>query len=135
MIPNNGTTISLVCVTGDPDYLATFVNTIGLTVYMLRCASFQRLQGSDAVLPSPHESVYDVAFNKRRVAGEPDHITSLVDCRRRIPPRSWRIWIYIRHGAIFPKHGMLGRMSSNGLVADAGDAHDLAIVIDRRRGS
>ena len=30
---------------------------------------------------------------------------------------------------------MLGCMSSYGLVADTGDAHDLAIVIDRRRSS
>ena len=41
----------------------------------------------------------------------------------------------ISHAAIFPKHGMLGRMSSNGLVADARNAHDLSIVIDRRRSS
>src|SRR5881397_3369521 len=47
------------------------------------------------------------------------------------PPAPWWIWINIRHGAIFPKHGVLGRMSSNGLVADTGDAHDLTIVIDR----
>src|SRR5207249_2220102 len=59
----------------------------------------------------------------------------LIDCRRRIPPRGWRIWINIRHGAIFPKHGVLGRTSSNGLVADTGDAHDLTIVIDRGGGS
>src|SRR5438105_9518826 len=30
---------------------------------------------------------------------------------------------------------MLGRMSSDGLVANARNAHDLTIVIDRRRGS
>jgi hypothetical protein len=77
--------------------------------------------------------VYDVAFNKRGVAGKPDYIASLIDCCRRIPPRGWRIWINISHSAIFPKHGVLGRMPSNGLVADAGDAHDLTIIIDRRR--
>ena len=69
------------------------------------------------------------------VAGKPDDIAVLIDCRRRIPPRSWRIWINIRHGAVFPKHGVLGGMSSNGLVADARDAHDLTIIVDRRGGS
>src|SRR6266513_3421108 len=90
---------------------------------------------SDAILPGPHESVYNVAFNKRGVAGKPDYIASLIDCCRRIPPRGWRIWINIRHGAIFPKHGMLGSVSSNSLVADAGNAHDLTIIIDCRRSS
>src|SRR6267143_2969255 len=36
---------------------------------------------------------------------------------------------------VFPKHGMLGRTSSDGLVANARNTHDLTIVIDRRGGS
>src|SRR4029453_3142758 len=94
---------------------------------------WQRFEISNALFPGPHESVQDVAFDKRGVAGKPDYIASLIDCRRRIPPRGWRIWINIRHGAIFPKDGMLGRASSNCLVADTGDAHDLTTIIDRRR--
>ena len=76
-----------------------------------------------------------VAFNKRGVAGKPDHIASLIDRRRRVPPLGWRISINISHAAVFPKHGVLGRMSSNGLVADARNAHDLTVIIDRRGGS
>src|SRR5437660_7603974 len=98
-------------------------------------ASRQRFELPDAIFFGPHERVYDVAFNKRRVAGKPDDIASLIDCRRRIPPRGWRIWINIGRGAIFPKNGMLGRMSFNGMVADTGDAHDLAVIIDRIRRS
>jgi hypothetical protein len=79
--------------------------------------------------------VYDVAFNKRWVASKPNDIASLIDRRRGIPPPGWRIRINIPHSAIFPKHGVLGRMSSNGLVADTGDAHDLTLIIDRRGSS
>src|SRR6266581_5362221 len=95
----------------------------------------QRFELPNAIFPGPHEGVYDVALNKRRVACKPDNIASLIDRRRRIPPRGWRIWINISHSAIFPKHGVFCRMSSNGLVADAGDAHDLTIIADRRGGS
>src|SRR5713101_9607190 len=101
---------------------------------MLRCASFQRLQGSEAILPGPHESVYDVAFNKCRVAGKPDDIAVLIDCRWSIPPGSWE-GAKISDPTVFPKHGMLGRMSSDRLVANARNAHDLTIVIDRRGSS
>src|SRR5437773_10101886 len=102
---------------------------------MFWCTSRQGFELSDAIFPGPHESVYDVAFNKRGVADKPDYIASLIDCRRRIPPRGWRIWINVRHGAILPKHGMLGRMSSNSLVADTRDAYDLTIIVDGRRSS
>ena len=37
--------------------------------------------------------------------------------------------------AVFPKHGMLGGMSSNGLIANTGNAHDLTIIVDRRGSS
>src|SRR5439155_22208091 len=93
-----------------------------------------RVQGSEAVLLSLHDSVYDVAFNKCRVAGKPDDIAVLIDCRWSIPPGSWE-GAKISDLAVFPKHGVLGGMSSNGLVADARNAHDLTIVIDRRGGS
>ena len=89
---------------------------------------------SDPVIPRPHESVYDVAFNKGGVASKPDDIASLIDCRRRVPPLSSKV-SDVNHAAIFPKHGMPGGMSSNGLIADARNAHDLTIVIDRRGGS
>jgi hypothetical protein len=79
--------------------------------------------------------VYDVAFNKRWVASKPNDIASLIDRRRRIPPRGWRIRINIRHSAIFPKHGMLGCVPSDGLVADTGYAHDPTNIIDRGRSS
>ena len=88
----------------------------------------------DAIVPCPHESVYDVAFNKCRVASEPDDIASLIDCRRRVPPLSAKI-PEINHPAVFPEHGVLGRVSSNGLVADTRNADDLTIIIDRRGGS
>ena len=76
-----------------------------------------------------------VAVNKGGIAGKPDDIAALIDRRWRIPPRGWRIWINIRHGAIFPKHGVFRSVSSNGLVADTRNAHDLTIIIDRRGGS
>src|SRR5205809_7786145 len=98
-------------------------------------ASRQRFQLPDAIFFGPHECVYDVAFDKRGVAGKPDYIASLIDRRRRIPPRGWRIWKNISHSAVFPKDGMPGRMSSHGLIADTGDAHDLTIIVDRRGGS
>src|SRR5437660_6298070 len=58
----------------------------------------------------------------------------LIDCRWSIPPGSWE-GAKISDLTVSPKHGVLGGMSSNGLVADAGNAHDLTIVIDRRGGS
>src|SRR5438132_5935928 len=58
----------------------------------------------------------------------------LIDCRWSIPPRSWE-GAKISDLTVFPKHGVLGRMSSDGLVADARNAHDLTIVIDRCGGS
>src|SRR5437870_11865640 len=58
----------------------------------------------------------------------------LIDCRWSIPPGSWE-GAKISDPTVFPKHGMLGRMSSDGLVANARNAHDLTIVIDRRGGS
>src|SRR5207248_10713520 len=60
---------------------------------------------------------------------------SLIDRRWRIPPRGWRIWINISHSAVFPKHGVIGRTSSNSLVADTRDAHDFTIIVDRRGGA
>src|SRR5439155_23536298 len=98
-------------------------------------ASRQRFELPDAIFFGPHERVYDVAFNKRWVAGKPNDIASLIDSRRRIPPRGWRIRINIRRSPIFPKHGMLGCVPSNGLVTDTGDAHNLTNIIDRGRGS
>src|SRR5438128_2845896 len=58
----------------------------------------------------------------------------LIDGRWSIPPGSWE-GAKISDLAVFPKHRVLGGMSSNGLVADARNAHDLTIVIDRRGGS
>src|SRR6266699_6036384 len=102
---------------------------------MFRDTSSQRFVSFDAVVLSADISVSYFALNKGGLVGKSHDIAVLIDCRRRIPPRGWRIWINIHHGAIFPKHGMLGRMSSNGLVADTGDADDLTIIIDRRRSS
>src|SRR5207248_11377867 len=59
----------------------------------------------------------------------------LFDCVSTVQSRSRRIMINIRHGAIVPKHRVLCGMSSNGLVADARNAHDLIIIIDRCGGS
>src|SRR4029450_5198503 len=88
----------------------------------------------DPIFPGPHESVHNVAFNKRRVTGKPHDIASLIDCRGRVPPISSKI-ADISHPTIFPKHGVPGCMSSDGLIAYAGNAHDLTIVIYRRGGS
>ncbi len=57
MIPNNGTTINLVRVAGDTDYLLGFVNTVGLTVYMFRDTSPQWFENFDTVVLSPDKSV------------------------------------------------------------------------------
>jgi hypothetical protein len=89
---------------------------------------------SDPVFPGPHECVKDIAFNKRRVASESDNIASLIDCRRRVPPLSTKV-PEINHVAVFPEHGVLGRMSPNCLIADAGNTHNLTIIIDRRGSS
>src|SRR5438132_14258530 len=97
-------------------------------------ASRQRFQLSDAILPGPHESMQDVAFNKRWVAIKPDNITALIDCCRRIPPLSSEV-PEVNHSTVFPKHGVPGCVSSNGLITDARNSHDLTIIIDRRGGS
>src|SRR5207244_12890330 len=68
------------------------------------------------------------------VARKPDDTAVLIVCRRRVPPRSAKV-ADASHPAVFPKHGVLGRMPSNGLVTDARNAHDLTIVIDRCGGS
>src|SRR5947199_4337427 len=96
-------------------------------------ASRQRFELPDAIFFGPHERVYDVAFNKRRVAGKPDDIASLIDCRRRVPPLCAEI-AAVSHHAICPEHGVLRCMSSNGLVADAGNAHNLTIIVNRCGG-
>src|SRR5882762_7929980 len=101
---------------------------------MFRYTSRQREKRPDTIVPGPHKSVQYVAFNKARVAGKPDNIASLIDCRRRVPPLSSKV-TDVGHPAVFPKHGMLGRMSSNRLVADARNAHDLTKIIDRRGGA
>src|SRR5438552_2594631 len=101
---------------------------------MLRDTSPQRFESFDAVVLSPDKSVEWGAFSKSGIAGEPDDIAVLIDRRRRVPPLSAKI-ADVSHPAVFPKHGVLGGMSSNGLVADARNAHDLTIVIDRRGGS
>jgi hypothetical protein len=36
--------------------------------------------------------------------------------------------------AIFPEHGVCGAESAHSSIANPGDAHDLAFVIDRRGG-
>ena len=46
----------------------------------------QRFEMSDAVLLRPHESVQDVAFHKRGIAGKPNHLAVLIDRRPRVPP-------------------------------------------------
>src|SRR5438552_13204039 len=101
---------------------------------MLRDTSPQRFESFDAVVLSPDKSVEWGAFSKSGIAGEPDDIAVLIDCRRRVPPLSSKV-ADVSHPAVFPKHGVLGRMSSNGLVADARNAHDLTIVIDRGGGA
>src|SRR2546421_12364799 len=101
---------------------------------MLRDTSPQRFESFDAVVLRPDKSVQWVAFNKGGVAGKPDDIAVLIDCRRRVPPLSPKV-ANVSYPAVFPKHGMLGGMSSNGLVAEARNAHDLTIVIDRGGGS
>src|SRR5437870_5192936 len=97
---------------------------------MLRYTASQRFELSDAVVLSPAKSVQYVAFNKGRVAGKPDDFAVLINCRWRVPPLSPKV-ADVSHPAVFPKHGVPGRMSSNGLVADARNAHDLTTVIDR----
>jgi hypothetical protein len=57
VIPNNGTTINEVRVARDTDYLAGFVNTVGLTVYVFWCTVSQRFEMSEAIFPGPHECV------------------------------------------------------------------------------
>src|SRR5437868_11502476 len=101
---------------------------------MFRYMSRQREERSDAIVLSPDKSVQYIAFNKGGVTGKTDNIALLIDCRRRVPPLSPKV-ADVSHAVIFPKHGMLGRMSSNGLVADARNAYDLTIIIDRRGGS
>src|SRR6266480_4254796 len=101
---------------------------------MLRDTSPQRFESFDAVVLSPDKSVQWVAFNKGGVTVKPDDIAVLIDCRRRVPPIGSKV-ADVSHPAVFPKHGVPGCMSSNGLVADARNAHDLTIVIDRRGGS
>src|SRR5438552_4809860 len=101
---------------------------------MLWDTSSQRFEMFDAVVLSPNKSVYYVAFNKGGVTVKPDHIAVLIDCCRRVPPLSPKV-ADVSHPTVFPKHGVLGGMSSNGLVADTRNAHDLTIVIDRCGGS
>ena len=79
----------------------------------------------------PDKSVYNVAFNKCRVASEPNNIASLIDCRRRVPPLGAEV-SEINHAAIFPEHCMLRRVPSNSLVANARNAYNLAVIVGCR---
>src|SRR6266487_6812054 len=106
------------------------VDTGGFSVYVSR----QRMESLDTIALSPDKSVQYVAIRIARRAGKPYDISSLIDCRRCVPELSPKV-ADVNHPAVFPKHGVLGRVSSNGLVADARNAHDLTIVIDRRGGS
>src|SRR5438876_7316531 len=101
---------------------------------MLRYTPPQRFESFDAVVLSPDKSVQYVALNKSGVAGEPNDIAVLIDRRRGVPPLSPKV-ANVSHSTVFPKHRVLGRMSSNGLIADTRNAHDLTIVIDRRGGA
>src|SRR4029453_12416415 len=75
-----------------------------------------------------------MGINRGGVARKSHDIASLIDRRRRVPPLSSKV-ADVSYCTIFPKHGILGRLSSLGLVADARNAHDLTIIIDRRGGS
>src|SRR6266446_482587 len=97
--------------------------------------SRQRAERPDTAALGPDKSVQKVAFRKPGVAGKPDNIAFLIDCCRRVPPLSAKVADVGHHPAFFPKHSVLGSMSSNGLVADARNAHGLSLVIDRRGGS
>ena len=55
VIPNNCTTT--VRAARDTDYLAGFINTVRLTVYMFRSAVLQRFELSDAIFSGPNKSV------------------------------------------------------------------------------
>ena len=89
----------------------------------------QRAERSDTIGFGPDKSVQYVAFRKRGVPGKPDNIAALIDRRRCIPPLSSEV-ADVSHLAAVPKHGVLGRVSSNRLVADARNAYGLTLVID-----
>ena len=55
--------------------------------------------------------------HKRRVTGKTDDVALLIDRRRRVPTLRTEV-TEVSHPAVFPKHGMLRRVSSNSLVAN-----------------
>src|SRR5438876_2311781 len=95
--------------------------------------SRQRAERLNPTAPGPDKTVQYVAFRKGGVAGKPNNVSSLIDCCRRVPPLSAKV-ADVGCAAFFPKHRMLGGMSSNGLVADARNAHGLTLVINRSGG-
>src|SRR5438477_12062514 len=96
--------------------------------------SGQRGESLDTTAPGPDKSVQDVAFRKGGIPGKSGNIAVLIDCRRRVPKLSPKV-ADVNHPAVLPKHGVLGGIPSNRLVADARNAHGLSLVIDRRGGS
>jgi hypothetical protein len=112
VFPNKSTTISI-RVTGEPYNLAPLVDSIGFAVDI----TGKKTERLHSTFDCPNECLEEVAIRVVRRPGEPDDVALLIDRRRRIPPQSPKV-TKVSHPAVFPKYSVLGRMSSDGLVAN-----------------
>ena len=111
-------------------HLAPLVDSIGFAVDITR----KKTERLDSIFDCPDESLQEVAIWVVRRTGETDNVALLIDRRGRIPIKSAKV-AKVSHAAVFPKHGVRRGVSSNSLVADTRDAHNLTIIVDCRGSS
>ncbi len=115
-------------VAGRANDLAALVNAVRLAVDV----TGQRVYPSHAVLSSPDEAAQKIAAEVARVRrAEPDYVALLVNRHRGDPDFRPEV-TEVCDRAFVPEQGVLGRVPADGLIANAGNPHDLLAVVDRR---
>ena len=95
----------------------------------------ERSEISDPFTSRPHERAQPgIVRGVARLAGETHDDAVPVDRRRRVPGVPSKRADVV-HRAVFPDHRAPRGVSADRLIANAGDAHHLADVVDRGRGA
>src|SRR5262249_25861414 len=120
-----------ICATRQTYHLAPVVNPPSLA----EVVSWKLVEILDTVALGPEESAENLVIGAGATyTGKSYHVALFIDRRGRDPMGGANV-AEVERLAFVPKHGVAGSMSSDRLVADAGDADDLTSVIDRRGGA
>ena len=117
-------------VAGKPDNLALFIDSVGFAVDV----AGKETERLHSALRRPDECLEKVAIRIVRRTGEANNVAALIDVRRRVPPRRAEI-AKIDNFAVVPKKRVLGGVSSNGLIANSGNADGLTLFVNRSGGA